>query len=210
MRIGNFSARIPQGNEKGSGHVYLPHGSQYTVDLRNQWYDRDCDATLTIDGKDMGTYRVPSNGSVVLERSSADQGKFTFFADGTAEAAAAGILMVDNPDRGLVSVRFRPAKARMRPVEMVSRGVEREEKTSGGINIDAGVLRSFNAGLSPSRSGITGLTGHSNQQFREVPNLDYDQTEEVVINLRLVPEAGVRPMEPVGAVKSNVVPQPLG
>ena len=68
----------------------------------------------------------------------------------------------------------------------------REEKTSGGILRHLGHNKS--APPTGVEAGITGLTGHSNTNFIEVPELDYDPTLELPITLRLVADKAVRPL----------------
>lgn len=107
MRVGNFSVVILGGREVESGYVHLNDNQQYTIRLSNHMNNRRCDAELMIDGKSIGTFRIAPGGRIDLERSPADNGRFTFFrADGpSAEAVAA--MAVASADRGLVQVRFK-------------------------------------------------------------------------------------------------------
>jgi len=202
MRVGNFSVQVPEGKERESGHVLLDHNTQYVLRLGNHCYDRRCDAVVTIDGKDIGGYRINPGSSIVLERSSHDTGRFTFFRSDSAEAGQAGAGGVATQDRGLVRVVFKPERRR-----------DREEKTSGVVPSSLNMLRARgmdfpkSSGVSGQNAseGVTGLTGRSDQQFYEVPNLDYDPLEETVINIRLVAGQGVRELKPVA--KSNPVPE---
>lgn len=213
MRVGSFSVLIPEGREHGSGHVGLSHGQVYTVRLGNRGSVR-CDATLTIDGKHMGDYRVNAYGDWVLERAHDDPGRFTFFRASSHEAATAGVSEVANESRGLVEVRFRPEK--QRPTATRGGGACGQSVGSWNEYSDSTRLCSTSdsvgsrgvEGPKGFAAGITGLTGHSSQQFHEVPNLDYDPSGEVVITLRLVEESNaVRPMRPVA--KGNPVPAPI-
>ncbi len=242
MRVGNVAVIVPQGREKESGYVHLTHGQVYTLSLNNHWNDRRCDAVVSIDGKDMGTFRLDALGRITLERPVHDQGCFTFYKADTPEFAAAAGGDVKRDDRGLVTVVFKPEKRRQHQfvarnsqlpreafdgqgsrqyrmnahdkslgfAEEAVGGAEREEKTCGGIVLPQTARRGGPCGQSQSvSSGVTGLSGHSAQQFREVPELDYDPAEEVTVNLRLVAfDDGPRPL--TSATKSNPVPAPVG
>lgn len=222
MRFGNFSLLIPEGREVNTGHVELGHGSVYTLRLANHDHSRSCDAYVTVDGKDMGAYRLRPGQTFSLERPFHDSGRFTFFKAGTDEAKQSGESAINEGNRGLVTVVFKPE--RQRQVRTVRRGpggqsaggnyYNQEIKTSGGIELTGLSHNSascdFDADMGALRScspGVTGLTGNSNQQFVEVANLDYDAALEVTINLRLVAGATVRELQP--ARKGNDVPAPV-
>lgn len=122
MRVGNFTVVVPEGRERDSGHVTIPHGTKYRIRLSNHWNNRACDAKVTIDGKYMGTFRIDATGTAILERPSHDNGEFTFYKADTAEFAAAAGGDVPTAERGLLQVEFTPEK-------LVDR------KTGGGIII---------------------------------------------------------------------------
>lgn len=202
MRLGNVAASIPDGVEDASGYVVLGHGQQYAIRLDN-FGDRRVDAEVKIDGKGMGTYRLEPNGRATLERSSHDEGRFTFFASESAEASVAGVHAVAVPDRGLVQVTFRFE----RQPDVLQRLAM--EKTSSPLG--AGVRsRAVDALPTSTRSGITGLTGKSSQRFTTVGPMAYDPALETVITLRLVADAlhsAVRELRP--APMANPVPVPV-
>jgi hypothetical protein len=116
MRVGNFTLLIPEGREKDSGHVCLGHGQQYTIQLRNYWNDRACDAEVTIDGKSEGAYRINPNDSITLETPAHDSGhgRFTFFEAHTQNAKDLGVDAIHNEQRGVIQVRFKPEYKRVR------------------------------------------------------------------------------------------------
>ncbi len=197
MRVGSFSLLIPEGRELDSNHVVLAHGAVYRIHLGNH-HGRRCDATVEVDGKEVGTWRIGPGQSIVLERPVHDTGRFTFFESRSGEAQAAGVGAVEVASRGLIRATFRPERV-YRPLPRVgslravaggpSCGMEAEEKT---------------AGLVP---GITGLTGTSGQHFKDVAPLDYDPLLEVTIYLRLV--SGLPEVRPLTvSPRSNSVPAP--
>ncbi len=212
MRYGNFSVLVNEGREHGSGHVGLAHGQQYTLRLGNHGNQR-CDARVEIDGKDMGTYRLGAYQSWNLERVSHDSGRFTFFQADSPEAATAGVGEVANEQRGLIQVTFRPERVRRYDPCVETRGA------LGAMPHNSGTPRSFDPGTiqmdccfdrsEKTSAGITGLTGHSGQQFVTVASLDYDPTGEVVITLRLMQDARVDAVRKLEPARGNPTPAPV-
>jgi hypothetical protein len=203
MRVGNFSLWIPQGTERDSGHVEMRHNTVYSLRIGNNNHSQRCDATVTVDGKEIGCFRIDAGRTITLERPSHDPGCFTFFETDSQQAQSAGVGSIANVDRGLVQVVFRPERKRY----------EREEKTSGGVTKDIshldlefcsrGDVADSGSVTCDYDSGITGLTGKSSQTFYNVPNLDYEPNAEVTISLRLVCGSGVRELKP--SPRSNPV-----
>lgn len=216
MRVGNYSVLVPEGVEQSSGHVALEHGRQYTLRLMNHDHRR-CDAEVTIDGKSLGGFRLLGHGQMTLERMPHDSGRLTFYSSGTNDAAAAGEGGISVPDKGLIQVRFVPEKRPAEPVRTVQ-PVGMVPTMGGGPLLRS---RSFGAGgpsapleFAPEAEektcgGITGLSGHSNQQFVTVGGIDRDEGAAVTISLRLITlKSGPRPLTPAGAV-GNPVPEPV-
>lgn len=224
MRVGNFGLQVLGGQEVDSGHVRIPHGTQYQIQLSNYEHGRRCDATVTVDGKEIGAFRLNAHETITLERGTEETGKFTFFETGSAEEKAAGGADVKTDDRGLLQVVYRPEKAyRPAPPKYSTTTRGPGGQSVGGWSADTGgagetLLRCIpQNSVQPqglhefgetTKSGITGLTGHSNQKFHEVPNLDYADGEDVTISLRLVAGAAVRPLKAVKP-RSNPVPKPV-
>lgn len=78
------------------------------------------------------------------------------------------------------------------PVECRARG---EEYTTGAVPMSRGF--GFASPARPPRdveAGGTGLTGHCDDKFINVPELDYDPTLELTIQLRLCADKAVRPL----------------
>ena len=176
MRLGYFSVEIPEGNELINGYVDIDHNIKYSIQLSNSG-ERPCDAEVEVDGKLVGIWRVPSGSHIALERPVHDTGHFTFYRFDSAEAQKAGL--VQSEKLGLISVLFKPEKP---PVESDIKYSTR------------------------SAPGGTGLSGKSEQKFRDVQALDYDEAGFVQIHLRLGCKADEpRPLTPV----STPVPPPL-
>lgn len=205
MRVGNFSLLIPEGVERSSGHVHLPHGTVYRLRLGNHRHEGRCDVAVTIDGKYVGCYRIERGGTITLERSSSDEGRFTFLRSSSEEAAQAGVAEVDRADKGVVRAVFKVERKVVRSPSVI-RGMSLRSDMKGGLrgqSIGGGV-----ASFAPEESiktcglesGITGLTGRSDQSFYSVAPLDYDPALETTICVRLVADESVvkvRKLEPV-------------
>lgn len=182
MYLNEFSVRIPEGNEKSGGYVEIDHGQRYTLVLRNARSVR-CDARVTIDGNEIGEFRISANGTIRLERGLDNDGYLTAAIPDSVEGQLGGLDNA-NPDLGLISVVFTP-EVDWRPtgqVKGIEQPVYRSALSSNPAMASFGEPRS--KGL--DRSIGTVATGHSNQQFREVGRLVYDYDQRTTINLRLV------------------------
>jgi hypothetical protein len=119
--------------------------------------------------------------------------------------SASGEAVVGREDKGLVQVTFYPERAPRQVTEQLCIRdpdvPKAAEKTS--INNWSGM-----------NAGITGLSGHSDQQFVNVGPIDRDETAIVMISLRLVsataPSTEPRPLPERNAETSNPVPKPVG
>ncbi len=58
MRVNSFSVMVPEGQERDSGHVELRHNTQYSLRLGNHDSNRHCDAQVSVDGKEIGNFRI--------------------------------------------------------------------------------------------------------------------------------------------------------
>jgi len=166
MFFNNFSVVVEGGNESESGYVEMQHGQTYRLRLGNN-QNRQADARVEIDGKLVGTWRIPQYQNIVLERPVNNNGLFTFYRLGTVEAQIAQ-LQAQHPDLGLIKVTFTPEKEFRREPQAVYRGA---------------CGRSFSTTRS---AGGTGLSGRSYQEFGTAHNIEYDYSQQVTINLRLV------------------------
>ena len=205
MYLNKYSARVVGGYETPSAYVELRHGQTYQLQLRNDNNSR-CDAQVEIDGKTVGVWRLNSNQSVTLERPANDNGKFTFYKAGTAEAQSA---QLDSGDfnLGLIRVTFTPEQE-VRPVQSVSYSYTTTYGASAGTPVYRGLTytgdtstfvsqtESLGSASKSLSAGGTGLSGHSNQNFDSVAQLDYDYSGQTVIHLRLVckEDDGPRPL----------------
>lgn len=87
-------------------YVSLPNYSLYKIQLTNN-RDTRCDAEVKIDGVSVGTWRVPSFDSIIIERPANINRRFVFFRQDSYVAKKAGIEK-KSPYNGLISVTFKP------------------------------------------------------------------------------------------------------
>ena len=208
MRVNEFSVRVIGGKEVDSGYVQMGQGQQYSLRLSNH-RSVACDAKVEIDGKEVGTFRLHANDSMMLERSPNDHGKFTFYRAGSEEADKVGIADLPDDVRGLVKITFTPERVREvrryyfphelpRPTRpepwritydnvstFTADNTTCYSDSSKGLCGISGAKGS-SSGPASFESGGTGLSGHSDQSFHYVDSLHYDLSGQTVIHLRLV------------------------
>jgi len=196
MFLNNYSVRIPEGNEISGGYVEMAHGRKYTLVLSNKDFNLPCNAIVKIDGKNQGTWRIPQNDTIRLERPAHDDGRFTFYKLGTLKAEQAG-LDEFSPDLGLIEVQFIPMKtqfnytityANSNPIPKKDGGwrLVGESNSTGRLSSDI-PERSVTANVAQSYSaGGTGLSGQSSQNFGNAAPMLLDYSRATTINLRLV------------------------
>lgn len=196
MYLNQFSVRVVGGSETHSGYVELDHGQQYQLCLRNCRREK-CDATVKIDGKEVGTWRIPANRSITLERPINDTGIFTFFKAGTKEAREAA-LNEGSPDLGLIEVTFIPEEKVFREAPYVPQPFCAdfgEQKWRSEPQYMASLCNSRRGGAQ-SLSGGTGLSGKSGQQYGTTYRITHDYSQTTTIYLRLIAREndGIRPL----------------
>lgn len=203
MRVGNFTAFIPEGKETTSGHVALKNGQKYTIKVVNH-NPVEADAEITIDGKAVGCFRIAPHRDIQLERNPNDRGCFTFYKLDSTEGQQVNLAQISANDLGLVQVVCKPGKQKPQVLRSVGGQHTNTTRSRGGYCGQSlgGELRTMNA-------GGTGLSGHSTQNFVEVGPIDYDLEGITTISLRLVQEDN-QPREMVGNnSKSNPIPSPV-
>lgn len=179
---------------KGFRYVPMEHESEYKIRLVNRHTTR-ADATIKIDGRKVGTWRVNPKTSVTIERPDNEHKKFTFFKESTTGAMLSGIV-TGASDNGLIEVKFVPESRNVvSTVQQNSFGInnfdEQEMYSSKSIGTKSHKKCAFNEstrnvlghseGLIKSEqnfarqwsgvsqqgfsSGGTGLSGYSEQKF---------------------------------------------
>jgi hypothetical protein len=196
MKLAPYEVKVPEGRES-EGYVYLRHNTQYTIVLSNQ-APTPCDAKVQIDGREVGLWRVPALKSMVVERPVHETGRLTFYEVGSREAQKAGISESDQ--LGLLTVIFTPEKHEPRGGgQMMSAPAD---QWAGETLYMAPPASSKKRG----HAGGTGLSGKSDQEFRDADPIEYDESKAVTIHLRLVGEPDEpRPM----FQRETAVPPPV-
>jgi len=160
MKLNEFQLHKKEGQEDNKGYVILDHNTQYTLTLANHG-ELPCDAEVYIDNIVVGNWRIRPFSKTVIERPSNDNGRFTFYKEGTKEAEKAQIASDKN--MGLISVIFRPG---VFPERIISINAYPRDSTG-------------------KHGGGTGLSGSSKQTFKTVKPLEYSKEKECTINIRL-------------------------
>lgn len=184
MKIGKCEARVIPGVEMASGHVKMTHGTEYSVYVGNG-FSEDADAEISVDGKLIGTWRIPAFLNVEIERPANSERKLTFYKSGTAESFHSGEISVNRDNMGLVSVKIIPER--------------RREMMVGYSSMLGGAMR--------YGGGMSGLGRMSSQRFGIARKIDRDYLRAITINLRLVCDNSY-PV-PITDVRENPVPPPL-
>lgn len=208
MYLNGYSVRVPQGVERAHGYVHLNHGQQFTLVLGNKNTCR-CNATVRLDGKEVGTWRLERGQTITLERPVNEAKLFTFYrADSTEGRHVAPDVSESN--QGVLSVEFVPEDASFslhtadvlgfEPSSMQGRGILR------GVSFNAGVI---GANTTCSTAGVSGLSGSSDQRFTRADHMKLDHGSRQTINLRLVcspVSTDPTPLRPVGRQETPLPP----
>lgn len=159
------------------GFAVMSHNETYKIKLGNNNFSR-CDAVVTIDGSQVGTWRLQPKSSITIERPADIDKNFTFFKVGTSEGNSAGLKLNDR-DNGLVQVEFIPETI-YKHSDFVLESATMNCKTADLNNImPQASCRSYG-------QGGTGLQGKSDQQFGTARKIDRDYNRSTTISVRLV------------------------
>jgi hypothetical protein len=190
MKLNGFQITI-NGKSQDNGLVPMRHCERYKIGMHNSGELR-CDARVEVDGKEIGTFRINGFDSASIERPPNDRGCFTFYKEGSSEAAESGISTGDEKN-GLVSVTFMPEKRRIfHPTQDF---------------LGEGAMRSFGGGMKGMSSGGTGLSGHSSQNFSSVASLDYDNAKITTIHVRLFCVDEKNDPRPLRSLNETAIPE---
>ena len=176
MKKGDFELCIVNGLETpGTNEVEMRHGQVYQLALSNHGLRR-AEASVAIDGKKLGAWRLSAGQTIVLERPVDQEGRFTFFRLDSTEAKAANIPK--DADAGSIFAAFWPeleaaesfddvddpatvaALAEMRAALEKPAEPKAQPPRDGAILAAAAPERISREGMNP---GGTALTGKSTQ-----------------------------------------------
>jgi len=205
MKCENYELLIPEGKYKGGGYVVLNHKQQYVIKLVNNNLTR-CSAEVCVDGKPIGEWIINGNSSIALERPLNDDGKFTFYKNGTKEFHNT-LKDVQKSDRGLITVTFKQELIRFTWPIRPNWTIGSTPNTVGGCFntfVDntvyhSGIMGSSTVNLCSHNtnnkeekasgfgfsSGGTGLSGKSDQTFYTV-HFEANNATAVTMSIRLV------------------------
>lgn len=146
------------------GHTFaLRHCQEYTIEIHNLGKTK-INASIEIDTKQIGTFRVNEKSFSAIERPVAKHGKLTFYETDSSEGRMASI---DRRQAGSIVVTIHP--------EVVVRQQPKVQYYSYGRDCTDGLEED---GLS---GGGTGLGAYSNQQFRPLTPMQTDKENSTTI-----------------------------
>lgn len=161
-------------------NVEIEHGSTYAIVFGSD-IGKPANVEISIDGKDIGTWRLGDHARMRIERPANVRKLFTFYRLRTPEAIASGIDE-NNPMLGIVSLRFIPEKNDLYDPQPSVKGVTR---------------------------GGTGLSGRSNQTFGRASSIKLDYSQSVEINLKLIEPVIANDIEPLVEMQRTISKQEL-
>lgn len=146
----------------------LKHDTEYKICIVNHHPTLRADATVNVDGKKVGEFRVNNKSKITIERPVHAARKLTFYAINSDKGAMAA-LSSSNPELGNIEVKVQMEKKRVRFIM-----TDGPESDDGEDECDCG-----------SRLGGTGLGVSSQQKFVSAPDIRLDD-EVIIIKTKLV------------------------
>lgn len=196
---GGFSLVATPGQEDASGYVRMRDGQVYEICFGSQ-LDLRSDVSISVDGLPMGVFRLPPQGNWCVQRPQNEQGRFTFYRAESAGGVAAGSAAVGLQDRGIIRAVFTPELAhRLQPSQRPRLEPLPHTRNAPGAGAPPPppTYAPDMAAESELSSGVTGLTGRSDQSFRDAERITPDHANAVTLELRLVHDSALeRPEEP--------------
>jgi hypothetical protein len=110
LKLNNFEMKIINSSNNGlqfvnidnANYVPIHHLEEYKIKLYNNKSVK-CDATINIDGEDIGTWRINSFQPITIERPSDVERKFTYADEKSTEAKKSGMGQ-GNRDNGNLKI----------------------------------------------------------------------------------------------------------
>ncbi len=209
-------------NRDGANYVAIRNNTEYKLQLTN---DRSTDAMaeVFIEDESVGTWFIPSNKSITIDRPASIARKFTFFRETDSRAINAGVEVGDSAN-GLVRVVFYPKKeqsyviipfnnrsprfSQLSPNELPIRSLSQESS----MKSMAASPRSFNS-MNSYQSGATVLGNESYQQFDRRrrfsdDEIDWSNKTEIIIRL-IVKPSFTNSNKPYISIRDSVIPSAI-
>ncbi len=172
----------------------------YSIVLCNN-YSEDADVTVSVDGKEIGDYRVKRYGNAEVDRPTEEDRQLIFVPVDSADAVGAGVAST-NPNNGVVVTTWKFG-TKKEPLHVVYRGGFPEPFSFGGQAVAAGIQNECStfgmaggastlgatrgatrgAGLSAGATVLGKRTGH---QMRYVEPINEDTARTFKIMWRMV------------------------
>lgn len=236
--LNGFNVSVPEAHEEtNEGYVILKHGQEFRIRLHNHHKDYgrclSADATVYVQGKCVGTFRVPYGQTMMLEHPVNDTGKFTAYKNGTSDARMAEID-ADDPENGLIKVIWKPGSYNVPIVKDIfytptimyptrydeptwdttfewtnyntNNTARRSVSTTSTIGCHANYCVNNSDDLC---GGGVGLSGNSEQAFSETAPLIYNGCNTTIcLRIAFKNSSSPRPLEEI-RVYTTKVPRPL-
>ena len=164
---GDFGVSITPCVKRSGIEFLMKHGTQYNIELVNK-YSRRANAAIYVDGKHVGTFRLPPNSKCSIEHPVNDNSRFTFYKLESKEAKQFD-LFEDNDSLGEITCVFVPEK----------------EKPDIRFSLAENPDIRWKFDDTPSRGG-TGLSGYSNQEYSVAEKIELDERKKKVITIKLL------------------------
>jgi hypothetical protein len=165
----------------------LDHGTEYKICIVNHDPKLKASASVMVDGKSVGKFRINENNKITIDRPIHTARKLTFYSVDSKEGDMAN-LSTDNIHLGDIVINVRMEKPRQREVSFT----ESFDTVYGYDGVDGGAYhRSVKfkncggSGLVSNCTGGTGLGGRSNQRFVDAPDIDL-QSDPIIIKAKIV------------------------
>ncbi len=165
---------------RGEQYVPLREGAEYKIRLTNNRNVR-ADATIEVDGKEIGRWRVPANESITIERPAGIDQRLTFVSEQSRMGMRAGVIP-GRFENGVIQITFYPEREYVLESRQVLSAPMTRASTSGSP---------MALGVTSSRyeSGATILGDRSYQQFGRTSAItDVDWNNITTFTFRLVVE----------------------
>lgn len=195
-----YSLHVEGGETKPRRYIVMRHGQQYKVVMGNQ-NSTKCQATLKIDGINMGTFLINPHQTISIERPLHRHKLFTFYETNKSYPSSfqTGIIP-GNRNNGVIEVTFIP-----------------ENKIKYQTILDSDPYKScfcksntFLGMRDSYMEGGTGLSGHSTQSFDKTDSLYLDYNKQVTLTVRLVGENKLDYPDVEPLIIKQPVPPPVG
>lgn len=187
--VNSFSVKVIAPNQdklnrNGYNYVALNNGTEYKLNLINN-RSTDAMAQVFLEGNDIGTWFIPANSNITIDRPSNIARKFTFFTETDYRAQQANVIVGDSSN-GLIKVIFYPKKQYISTIStFYPISPYRSSFVPSSLSIKPSSPRSL---TNEYKSGATVLGSNSDQTFGKKERfrddeIDWDNKTEIVIRL---------------------------